>query len=52
MFVSQPPVLGVVISPLMFAGLRLASYIRRNFPQRLAFIVPVCDRVLAKKVGF
>lgn len=50
MFLGQPSTLAAMVSPLLFAALRLASYIKRNFPAVARPVLPLIDAALARKV--
>lgn len=50
MFASQQPTLAVMASPALFAGLRLAAYVRKNFSGILSSIMPLCDKISRHRV--
>lgn len=50
MFVGQPATLAAMVSPLLLSTLRLASYVKRNFPAAARPLMPVLDAALARKV--
>jgi hypothetical protein len=51
MFAPQPPQVAIMIGPLLFAVLRLSSFVKKNLSQRVPALGRPCDLVLGKKVS-
>eukprot|EP00892_Ulva_mutabilis_P004696 jgi/Ulvmu1/2599/UM014_0050.1 len=49
MFLGQPATLAAMISSFVFAGLRLASYIKRHYPGIARPVLPLLNAALARK---
>jgi hypothetical protein len=50
MFAAQQPSLAVIASPAVFAGLRLAAYVRKNYSTMLPALTPLLDKINRNRV--